>query len=208
MTDLFFLPTKGSWTMKNIHKCLITGTHGCGKSTLSHRICSELKRSGHNAIVVSETARECPFPINKGQTVDSTLFIALRQAVKELEAIAHGYSHLVLDRGVLDSFIYSEATRQGPISELEGAIKEALETWSRQEYTQVIFLRCDSRDAPQALKEDGIREIDQAFAQKIDELFEQSMAAQIFPDFCSMTYSQSQRCSISVDASGKIFLHW
>ena len=206
--NLFFLLTKGSWYMKNICKYLITGTHGCGKSTLSHRICSELKRNGHNAIVISETARECPFPINKGQTLDSTLFIALRQAVKELEAIAHGYTHLVLDRGVLDSFVYSEATRQGPISKLEDAIKGALTTWSRQEYSQVIFLRCDSRDIPQALQEDGIRETDQSFAKKIDELFEQSIAAQTFPDFCSMTYSQSQRCSIVVDAGGKISIHW
>ncbi|MDR0445011.1 MAG: ATP-binding protein [Puniceicoccales bacterium] len=192
--------------MNNIYKCLITGTHGCGKSTLSHRIGSELKRNGHNAIVISETARECPFPINKGQTLNSTLFIALRQAVKELEAIAHGYTHLVLDRGVLDSFIYSEATRQGTISELEKAIQGALTTWSRQEYDQVIFLRCDSRDAPQALQEDGIRETDRAFTQKIDELFEK-MIAKVFPSFCSMTYSQSQNCDISIGLNGKVSIH-
>jgi thymidylate kinase len=190
--------------MKKIYKCLITGTHGCGKSTLSHRICSELKRNGHNAIVISETARECPFPINKGQTLNSTLFIALRQAVKELEAIAHGYTHLVLDRGVLDSFVYSEATRQGPISALEQAMKEALATWSRQEYSQVIFLRCDSHGAPQTLQEDGIRETDQAFAKKIDELFEKMIDAMTFSHFCSLTYSQARDCEISVEAGGKI----
>jgi thymidylate kinase len=194
--------------MKSIYKCLITGTHGCGKSTLSHRICSELKRNGHNAIVISETARECPFPINKGQTLDSTLFIALRQAVKELEATAHGYTHLVLDRGVLDSFVYSEATRQGPTSELENAIQGALATWSQQEYNQVIFLRCDSRDTPQTLQEDGIRETDQAFAKKIDELFEKMIDSATFSHFCSLTYSQARNCKISVDTGGKISIQW
>ncbi|MDR2377566.1 MAG: ATP-binding protein [Puniceicoccales bacterium] len=193
--------------MKAPYKCLITGTHGCGKSTLAHRICSELKRQGHNAIVISETARECPFPINKGQTLDSTLFIALRQAVKELEAVAHGYTHLVLDRGVLDSFVYSAATRPGPISELEKAIQGALATWSQQGYNQVIFLRCDSRDAPQALQADGVRETDLAFARKIDELFENFITPAAFRNFSSLSYSQALGCRISVEANGQIFLH-
>jgi len=189
------------------HRCLITGTHGCGKSTLAHRICSELKRSGHNAIVLSETARESPFPINKGQTLDSTLFIALRQAVKELEALAHGYTHLVLDRGVLDSFVYSAATRPGPMSELEAAIRNAFGTWSRQGYDQVILLRCDPEGAASGLQADGVRETDSAFAQKIDQLFEDFVTPKDFKNFCSMTYAQARDCRISVDPEGQISLH-
>ncbi|MDR3143774.1 MAG: ATP-binding protein [Puniceicoccales bacterium] len=193
--------------MKAPYKCLITGTHGCGKSTLAHRICSELKRQGYNAIVISETARESPFPINKGQTLDSTLFIALRQAVKELEAVAHGYTHLVLDRGVLDSFVYSAATRSGPISALEDSLQKAFGSWSRQEYDQVILLRCDSRESLQDLQADGVRETDLAFARKIDELFENFIAPASVKNFSSLSYSQALGCRISVEADGKIFLN-
>lgn len=185
-----------------IRRCLITGTHGCGKSTLSHRICSELKRKGYNAIVISETARESPFPINKGQTVESTLYIALKQAVKELEAIAHGYTYLVLDRGVLDSFFYSEATRQHPITDLEKHLLSALTTWT-QDYDEIILLTGEGKET---LEADGVRDTDRQFAQNVEDLLKKFFLEKFGDRVCMLSYPEMLACDIHINEDGKIVL--
>jgi uridine kinase len=188
--------------MANVYRYLITGTHGCGKSTLSHRICSELKKSGYNAIVLSETARESPFPINRGQTVNATLYIALKQAVKELEAIAYGYRHLVLDRGVLDSFVYSEATRREAISDVESSLLEAFKIWTRT-YDDIIFVKSDGR---QGLQDDGVRDTDVPFAQRIEDLFEHLLAENFGDRVRVLTYGDVLESKIRIGEGGKIYL--
>ncbi|MDR1366820.1 MAG: ATP-binding protein [Puniceicoccales bacterium] len=190
--------------MAKVHRYLITGTHGCGKSTLSHRICSELKKSGYNAIVLSETARESPFPINRGQTVDSTLYIALKQAVKELEAIAHGYQHLVLDRGVLDSFVYSEATRGEKISEIELGLLEAFKIWTGI-YDDIIFVKSEGNNMLQA---DGVRDTDMKFAQKIEELFEHLLMENFGDRVRVLTYGDMLKSKICIGDGGKVYLDY
>ncbi|MDR1303112.1 MAG: ATP-binding protein [Puniceicoccales bacterium] len=188
--------------MAKIYRHLITGTHGCGKSTLSHRICSELKKNGYNAVVLSETARESPFPINQGQTVNSTLYIALKQAVKELEAIAYGYRHLVLDRGVLDSFVYSEATRQESISGLESGLLEAFKVWTG-EYDDIFFVKSEGCDALQA---DGVRDTDRQFARRIEDLFERLLMENFGDRVRVLTYGDMWASGIRVGDGGKIYL--
>jgi predicted ATPase len=200
------LKNKGNFRgdMARIHRYLITGTHGCGKSTLSHHICSELKKKGYNAIVLSETARESPFPINQGQTVDATLYIALKQAVKELEAIAHGYQYLVLDRGVLDSFVYSEATRRGEISAVEAGLLEAFKIWTG-EYDDIIFVKSDENGTLQA---DGVRDTDIAFAQKVEGLFECLLMDNFRDRVRVLTYGDMLKSKIKIDGAGKIYLDY
>lgn len=190
--------------MKKVRKCLITGTHGCGKSTLSHRICSELKRKGYNAIVISETARESPFPINQGQTLESTLYIALKQAVKELEAIAHGYTYLVLDRGVLDSFVYSEATRKEMRTTLEGDFITAFQAWTR-DYDEIIFVKNEGNGPLQA---DGVRDTDADFAHKIEILFEEFLKKVGSDRVRVLTYRDMLRSEVRVADDGQIFLDY
>jgi predicted ATPase len=185
----------------SVYRLLITGTHGCGKSTLSHRICSELKKSGKNAIVLSETARESPFPINKLQTENATFYIALKQAVKELEAIAHGYSYLILDRGILDSFAYSEATRIHEASELEKSLKAASIEWTHN-YNKIIFLKNDLS----VLDSDGVRDTDLKFAMKIEKIFENLLLKNFQNKLTIFNYSQAKDSRISIDRLGNVIL--
>jgi predicted ATPase len=190
--------------MVGVHRYLITGTHGCGKSTLSHRICSELKKSGYNAIVLSETARESPFPINHGQTVDSTLYIALKQAVKELEAIAHGYQYLVLDRGVLDSFVYSEATRREEISAVEVGLREAFKVWTGT-YDDIIFVKGEGNGALQA---DGVRDTDIEFARRVECLFERLLMENFGDRVRVLAYGDMLKGKIRIGEGGEIYLDY
>ncbi|MDR1457967.1 MAG: ATP-binding protein [Puniceicoccales bacterium] len=187
--------------IESIYRLLITGTHGCGKSTLSHRICSELKKSGRNALVLSETARESPFPINKSQTENATFYIAMKQAVKELEAIAHGYAYLVLDRGMLDSFAYSEATRSHGASRLEKSLLATAIEWTNN-YNKIIFLKNDLS----VLDADGVRDTDLEFAMKIEKIFEKLLREIFLNKLTILSYSQARDSKISIDKSGDVIL--
>jgi hypothetical protein len=163
-----------------------------------------LKKSGYNAIVLSETARESPFPINQGQTVDSTLYIALKQAVKELEAIAHGYQYLVLDRGVLDSFVYSEATRREEISAVEVGLREAFKIWTGT-YDDIIFVKSEGKGTLQA---DGVRDTDMEFARKVEHLFERQLMENFGDRVRVLAYGDMLEGKIRVGDGGKIYLDY
>lgn len=186
--------------MHQLRKCMITGTHGSGKSTLSHRICSELKKAGYNAIVISETARESPFPINQGQTLYTTLYIALKQAVKELEAIAHGYTYLVLDRGVLDSFMYSDATRPGDIGVLEQSLRNAFIQWTNN-YDDIIFVKSAKTGQ---LHDDGVRDTNVDFAKKIENLFENLLFTHFQNKVRILEHEEMLHAKIKVGDNGEI----
>ncbi|MDR2807239.1 MAG: ATP-binding protein [Puniceicoccales bacterium] len=188
--------------MMKVRRYLITGTHGCGKSTLSHSICSELKKNGYNAIVISETARESPFPINQKQTINATLYIALKQAVKELEAIAHGYQYLILDRGVLDSFVYFEAMRQGVISEIEAKLTEAFKAWTRN-YDDIFFVKSEGHAV---LQDDGVRDTNEDYAQRIEHLFENLLMNEFGDRLNVITYRNIPKSKIRIEDNGKVYL--
>lgn len=190
--------------MGTVRKCLITGTHGCGKSTLSHRICSELKKRGYNAVVISETARESPFPINHGQTLNSTLYIALKQSVKELEAIAHGYTYLVLDRGVLDSFMYSEALRTDPIEEVEKNLIQAFISWTKA-YDDIIFIKSEGNER---LQSDGVRDTDMDYAKKVEGLFEEFLTKYFPEKLRTITHKDLLNCRVRIGNDGEVIFDY
>jgi nicotinamide riboside kinase len=86
-------------------KLALIGSHGVGKTTLAYEICSLLKKADHNVELVTEVARQSPFPINEGTTVEGQLWILHAQIAKELEAASHA-EHLICDRSVLDNYCY------------------------------------------------------------------------------------------------------
>ena len=186
----------------NVQKICLTGSHGSGKSTLAYKICAELKKRGYNAVVISETARESPFPFGKGQSLETTFFIALRQAVKELEAIAHGYNYLVLDRGVCDSFLYSMAGREGEGSKTENALFKAFVEWMKG-YDNVFFIKND--DGHQ-LAEDGVRDTDEEFAARVQDLFDGFLKRHFPGKYRTFSYTDILTADVHVLPNGEVIL--
>jgi len=86
-------------------KLALIGTHGVGKTTLAYEICSLLKKADHDVELVTEVARQSPFPINEGTTFESQLWILHAQIAKELTASSQS-QHLICDRSVLDYYCY------------------------------------------------------------------------------------------------------
>jgi broad-specificity NMP kinase len=86
-------------------KLALIGTHGVGKTTLAFETCSLLKKANYNVDLVTEIARQSPFPVNAATTLEGQLWILHAQVAAELEA-AQRAPHVICDRAVLDNYCY------------------------------------------------------------------------------------------------------
>src|SRR5271167_956470 len=81
-------------------KLALIGTHGVGKTTLAYEICSLLKKAHHNVELVTEVARQSPFPVNAATTTEGQLWSVHAQVAAEVDA-ARRAQHEIPDRAVL-----------------------------------------------------------------------------------------------------------
>src|SRR5215813_13564421 len=86
-------------------KVALVGTHGVNKTTIAYELAGVLKRKGKSVELLTEIARECPFPLNERATSDAYQWIIARQVQLELEKAGRA-DVLVCDRSVLDNFAY------------------------------------------------------------------------------------------------------
>ncbi len=139
-------------------KLAFVGTHGIGKTTLTHQTVSELKKRGVNADFLGEVVRDCPLPINEGTLEESQMWIIHSQIVKELE-MKNKCDWLICDRSVLDGYVYY-FNKFGKNEVLENLVKNFLKS-----YDLIVRVKIN----PDFLKEDGIRSVDKEFQKEIDE---------------------------------------
>lgn len=84
----------------------VSAAQGCGKTNITYEIAGFLKKLGKNTVLINEKARECPFPINQTAENRTQSWIAMAQALKELEHMDR-YEYVIADRSVLDPICYS-----------------------------------------------------------------------------------------------------
>jgi nicotinamide riboside kinase len=140
-------------------KLALIGTHGVGKTTLAYELCSLLKKSHHNVELVTEVARQSPFPVNAATTIDGQLWILHAQIAAELAA-GRRAPHVVTDRAVLDNYCYL-VNKFGRQPQLESWL-----AWWMNSYDVLIGVPPVAAEIPA----DGFRSEDRAFQQRIHEL--------------------------------------
>lgn len=149
-------------------KVALVGTHGVNKTTIAYELAGVLKRKGRTVELLTEIARECPFPLNEKATREAYQWIIARQVQLEIEKAPRA-DVLVCDRSVLDNFAYY-ARRFGTKGEEAEALGMYCRYWMR---TYDLLVRLP---VTQALAPDGFRSTDQEFQREIDllcdELFE------------------------------------
>jgi thymidylate kinase len=158
------LPQKGSRL-----KLALIGTHGVGKTTLAYEICSLLKKAHFNVELVTEVARQSPFPVNAATTIEGQLWILHAQVAAELDA-ARRASQVVTDRAVLDNYCYL-VNKFGRQPQLESWL-----AWWMDTYTILVGVPPIETQIPS----DGFRSEDRAFQQRIYELLIELLAAAPF----------------------------
>jgi thymidylate kinase len=150
-------------------KLALIGTHGVGKTTLAYEICSLLKKADLNVELVTEVARQSPFPVNAATTLEGQLWILHAQITAELEA-ARRAPHVIADRAVLDNYCYL-VNKFGRQPQLEAWLAWWMDTYS---------LLVGVPPIEGGIQSDGFRSEDRAFQQRIHELLVELLASAPF----------------------------
>ncbi|MBI5346468.1 MAG: AAA family ATPase [Chlamydiae bacterium] len=132
----------------------VFGTHGAAKTTLVYKLAAYFKMNNKNVIVIHETARQCPFPINNDTVYQTTLYVVASQLKKELEAEAEKFEIAISDRTLSDAFIYINHL------ERDNALTQSLQSfcyeWIKQ-YNVLIYLEPNTGFT---IANDGVRATD------------------------------------------------
>jgi hypothetical protein len=153
------LETKALLAREAQLKLALIGTHGVGKTTLAYEICSLLKKAHCNVELVTEVARQSPFPVNAATTIEGQLWILHAQIAAELDA-ARRAPHVITDRAVLDNYCYL-VNKFGRQPQLESWL-----AWWMDTYSILIGVPPVEADIPA----DGFRSEDRAFQRRIHDL--------------------------------------
>ena len=140
-------------------KFALIGTHGVGKTTLVYEVCSLLKKAHHNVELVTEVARQSPFPVNAETTLGGQLWILHQQIAAELEASLRA-PIVITDRAVLDNYCYL-VNKFGRQPDLEAWL-----AWWMASYSLLIGVP----PVEEAIPRDGFRSEDRAFQLRIHNL--------------------------------------
>lgn len=143
-------------------KIALVGTHGVNKTTIAYELAGVIKRSGRSVELLTEIARECPFPLNERGTREAYHWIIARQVQLEIEKAPRA-DILVCDRSVLDNFAYY-IRRYGESGRESLALFEYCLAWTGS-YDMLVRLTID-----QPLTADGFRSTDLEFQRDIDNL--------------------------------------
>ena len=149
-------------------KVALVGTHGVNKTTIAYELAGLLKRRGRTVELLTEIARECPFPLNEEASREAYHWIIARQVQLEIEKSPRA-EILVCDRSVLDNFAYY-VRRYGDTGQESEALASYCRSWMNT-YDLLVRLPITQQLAP-----DGFRSTDVEFQQEIeglcDRLFE------------------------------------
>ena len=152
-------------------KLALIGTHGVGKTTLAFETCSLLKKANYNVDLVTEIARQSPFPVNAATTLEGQLWILHAQIAAELEA-AQRAPHVICDRAVLDNYCYL-VNKFGRQPQLEPWL-----AWWMQTYSILIGVPAFA----EGITPDGFRSEDRAFQQRIETILKELLTTDPFQE--------------------------
>ncbi len=150
-------------------KIALIGTHGVGKTTLAYEVCSLLKKAHYNMELVTEVARQSPFPVNAETTMGGQLWILHAQIAAELDA-ARRATVVITDRAVLDNYCYL-VNKFGRQPQLEMWL-----AWWMATYSLLIGVPTIEGEIPR----DGFRSEDRAFQLRIHNLLIELLASAPF----------------------------
>jgi hypothetical protein len=145
-----------------LFKVALVGTHGVNKTTVAYELAGVLKRRGRTVELLTEIARECPFPLNENASREAYQWIIARQVQLEIEKYRRA-DILVCDRSVLDNFAYY-VRRYGMESAEACALGNYCRSWMKS-YNLLVRLPITN-----PISADGFRSTDSDFQTEIDRL--------------------------------------
>ena len=176
-------------------KIALVGTHGIGKTTIAYELAGAVKRTGKTVELITELARECPFPLNDQATAEAYQWIISRQVQLEIEKSARA-DVVICDRSVLDNFAYY-IRRYGTSSPRYEALSRFCTYWMT---TYDFLVRLPLSSPP---SDDGFRSTDPRFQAEIDELcdslFEHTYTAETTPAYFRGPFTAEEIREMMID---------
>lgn len=165
-------------------KILVNGAFSTGKTAFANSVCTFLLARGVSYCSLDETARHCPFPLNKEQSFSGTQWLLHEQISREIAAQLRSHV-VVIDRGVPDVLAHYLETceRLGATSPSIEALLPYLTMWCRT--YDIVFTTCveESIDIPA----DGVRVVDKAFRQLMEQ-YNQEAIRSMGMSLCYLPY--------------------
>ncbi len=145
-------------------KIAFSGTQGTGKTTALYKLAYEMKLEYplSHVVVISEVARNSPFPINQQATMEGQQWIFDEQVRRENQyELNHKYvdNIVICDRTVLDCVAYTK------YNDLEW-IPMFMESIQHMATYDTIYFQC--RKLNPYNFSDGLRAIDETFRRRIE----------------------------------------
>jgi len=172
-----------------LFKVALVGTHGINKTTIAYELAGVLKRKGLTVELLTEIARECPFPLNDKATREAFQWIIARQVQLEIEKSSRA-DVLVCDRAVLDNFAYY-VRRYGNAGDDAESLGFYCRSWMRT-YDLLIRLPIVEPLAP-----DGFRSTDSQFQIEIDRLCDELFES-VYGENTSPTYIRGSLSAVEI----------
>jgi predicted ATPase len=147
-------------------KILITGAFSTGKTTLVSEVRVESARQGLEIATVGDVARSCPLPLNREQTLLSSLWLLGTQVANEsLTQSKQPSIAVICDRGVPD--IVSHTVEVAPCTSSQHYLSifvSMAKSWA-QTYDRILWARPDPAFG---IESDGLRIVDSSYRRALD----------------------------------------
>lgn len=137
----------------------IVGAHSTGKTTLVAKLKEYLEMQGYTVTSIAELSRQCPYPIDENSTLQAQTWIQDEQIARE--QAWDKTTILLSDRCALDNLAYMHVAcgEEHARVQLQRAI----------DHTYAYDFVFKTQLLPIPAEDDGVRSLDQAFRNAIDE---------------------------------------
>ena len=150
---------------KATRKLLVCGAFSSGKTTLVTTVADRLRGSGRSVAICDDVARSCPLPLNRDQTISTTIWLASEQVRRELEAMHEEPDYVLCDRGLPDILSHQALVPNGREDDLTLRFLAFARAWTRS-YDAVFRCRVDHA---RPIVADGVRIVNDAFRRELDQ---------------------------------------
>lgn len=148
-------------------KVLISGSFSTGKSGFASALARELTDKGVTSMLIPEVARTCPYPLNKAQTIETSMWLTSQQIKVEIEAEHTKPEIVICDRGLPDILshaltVYNKARD----ARLFDVMISIMKSWSST-YDLVLWSKIDP-EIP--ILGDSLRLTDDAYRRRLQRM--------------------------------------
>lgn len=151
-------------------KVLITGAYSSGKTSLVHQLSSSprLRSKFPSGIVLrDDPSRDCPLPLNRQQTIYTSLWLAGR-VISEESRLTHGRAPeflMLCDRGMPDFLSHTPYEGPGLTTDFESTLWGLSSEWMLT-YSMIFLSRVDHQ-VP--IDPDGLRVCDSSYRAHLEQ---------------------------------------